>query len=107
MIGRSVRRAATIAATDLILDAVAVARLTRLVQIDEVWPLPELRAAFLRRVGETSRAAELVHCPWCLGTWCAAGAVAARAVAPRTWTVVARVLAGSAAAGLLSRVVDG
>lgn len=43
----------------------AVHRLTRLVQDDEVWPMPELREAYLRRVGET-RWADLASCPWCL-----------------------------------------
>jgi len=88
-------------AVEVVVDALAVHRLTRLVQDDEVWPMPELREAYLRRVGD-SRWADLASCPWCLSVWIAGGVVAARLLFPRAWPWIARVLAGSATAGHLA-----
>ena len=90
---------------ETIVDAVAVHRLTKLWQDDEVWPMPELREAFLRRAGDT-RWADLESCPWCASVWIAVGVVIARRLFPRAWPVVARVLAYSAAAGHLARIAD-
>jgi hypothetical protein len=69
-------------AVELIVDALAVHRLTRLAQDDEVWPVPELREASLRRVGD-GRWADLASCPWCVSVWIAGGVVAARLLFPR------------------------
>jgi hypothetical protein len=88
-------------ATEMLVDALAVHRLTRLVQDDEVWPMPELREAYLRRVGD-SRWADLASCPWCLSMWFAAAVVLARHRWPRAWPWIARVLASSAVAGHLA-----
>ncbi len=90
---------------DVAVDTLAVSRLTRLWQHDEVWPMPEARAAFLARVGD-SRWADLESCPWCASVWIAAGVVLARHLFPRTWTVLARVLAGSEVAGHLAQLAD-
>jgi len=81
-------------------DALAVARLTHLLQDDEVWPVRELRNAYLARVGD-SRWADLATCPWCLSMWLAGGVAAARAVAPRPWSWIARGLAASYVTGWL------
>jgi hypothetical protein len=89
--------------TDLVVDAVAVHRLTTLLQDDEVWPIPEAREAFERWAGDT-RWADLANCPWCLSMWLAAGVALVRRLFPRAWPVVARVLASSAVAGHLARV---
>jgi hypothetical protein len=88
---------------ETVVDALAVHRLTALLQDDEVWPMPELREAFLRRAGD-SRWADLESCPWCASMWLGAGVVVARWLFPRAWPVVARVLASSAVAGHLARV---
>lgn len=88
--------------TDAVVDALASYRLVRLVQEDELPPMLAARTAVIERFGVDSLPFKLMDCPWCLGMWMAAGVVAVRAVSPRGWGVVARVLAFSAAAGLLA-----
>lgn len=88
---------------ETVIDALAVARLTRLFQEDDVWPVLEIRKAYLAEAGD-SRWADLVECPFCLGIWIAAGVVAARYLWPRGWPIVARILAGSAVAGHLGQL---
>lgn len=48
------------------------------------------------------KVAEFLGCPWCAGFWISIGVVGARRFAPRLWDPVARVLATSAIAGILS-----
>lgn len=88
---------------ETIVDALAVTRLTRLFQEDDVWPILEIRKAYLAKAGD-SRWTDLAECPFCLGVWMAAGVVAARYLWPRGWPVVARILAGSAVAGHLGQL---
>jgi hypothetical protein len=92
-------------AVDTTVDALAVSRLVRLWQVDEVWPMPELRDAFLRRAGDT-RWADLASCPWCASVWIGVAVAAARRVFPRAWPVLARVLAASETAGHLAHLAD-
>ncbi|SHL47750.1 Protein of unknown function [Pseudonocardia thermophila] len=91
-------------ATETLVDALAVARLTRLLQHDEVWPVRELRERFERWAGDT-RWADLASCEWCLSIWVAAGVAVARRRMPRLWPIVARVLVGSAVTGYVERLV--
>lgn len=84
---------------DVVVDALAVYRLTRLVQEDTL--TEPAREAVALVLGE-SRWSELLHCPWCLSVWLAGGVVLARRVFPRAWPAVARVLAYSAVTGLLT-----
>lgn len=90
--------------TDLLVDALAVARLTRLVTEDTLPPLEAARSAAYRAVqarhGEDW--AEGLVCPWCVSVHLAAVALVARRVAPRAWSTVARGLAFSYAAGWLN-----
>lgn len=120
------------AALDLLVDALAAYRLTRLVTADTI--TEPLRArividAFVKAgldvpagenaegIVEVSQAlglpaqlvpklATLVTCRWCAGVWVAAGVVVAATVAPRPWRWVARALAVSAAAALIARAED-
>lgn len=85
------------------IDALAVARLTHLLQVDEVWPMPELRTAFLRKVGD-SRWEMLASCPWCASVWVAAGVAGMRAAFPRAWPWIARGLAASLVTGKLEEL---
>lgn len=48
----------------------------------------------------------LVTCPWCAGMWVALGVVAARRLVPRAWAPLARALAFSAVAGLMSESIE-
>lgn len=86
---------------DLLVDGLAVYRLTRLLTLDSLPPVRHARDKVLARWSE-SEWSELAVCPWCLSVWLAAAVVAARAVAPRAWSPVAKVLAASAVAGWLS-----
>lgn len=90
-------------ATETVIDAIAVARLVRLLQEDDVWPMPELRDVAMRKAGD-SRWADLAQCPFCLGVWVAALVVVLRIRFPRIWPYVARILGGSSAAGYLSQL---
>lgn len=85
---------------DLVVDALAVARLTRLVTTDEV-PFGAARDLLLD-AAPGSKAATLVTCDWCASVHVAVFVVFARWRWPRVWPVVARVLAGSQAAGMLA-----
>jgi len=85
---------------DTTIDALAVYRITRLLIEDEI--TTDLRNAwFERHDPSTTKLGYLATCPWCMGFWVAAVAVAARHYAPRMWSPVARTMALSAAAGIL------
>lgn len=90
-------------ATEAVIDALAVARLTKLAQDDEVWPVRELREAYLRKAGYT-RFADLATCVWCCSFWVALAVVLARHRFPRAWPWIARCLASSAVAGYLAEL---
>lgn len=121
---------------DVVVDALAVYRLTRLAVRDALtqdWRDGIIRAAYKRdgqdfltaladhglhwdvpgdaqQLVEIDQAppklAELVTCRWCAGVWVAAGVVAARALAPEAWRPVAKLLALSCAAPLIARLED-
>lgn len=82
-----------------LVDALAVARLTRLVTTDLITERP--REALSARSDFLD---DLLHCGWCTSMWCGLGVVAARRCVPKLWGPVATVLAYSEVAGLLSRV---
>lgn len=92
-------------AAESLIDAVAVHRLTKLLQQDSVWPLPETREALLARWSDR-RWADLIDCPYCLSMHLAALVVLARHRWPRGWPWIARVLVGSAMAGHLAELSD-
>lgn len=92
-------------ALDFAADALAVARLARLVTTDTFPPAARARQrAYLatqRRHGQ-----EWVDgwgCDWCAGAWLTAAVVLARAVAPRAWEPVGRALAVAQVAGMVGR----
>lgn len=87
-------------ATETVVDAVAVARLTRLVQDDEM-PFGPAREWALDVFGEW-KAAELLRCPWCLSPYLAAAVALARWHWPRAWPILARIAAASAVTGHLA-----
>jgi len=113
---------------ELATDALAIARLARLVPHDVISQGPRqavIRWAYARdgRAGdlaeleewggpeeavETDRnppkLARLITCPWCAGMWVALGVVAARRVAPGLWRPLARALAASQVAGLVANL---
>lgn len=111
---------------DLLIDALATARLARLVTSDTL--TRHLRAVVIRRayrrddeVGALSDAfvlemvrdddeapllATLVTCQWCSSVHCAVVVVLARRFFPRAWGPVGRALAFSQAAGILASTLE-
>lgn len=99
----------------LAVQAAAAYRITRLIQEDQLPPLPALRQrmtdATMRRIkrGEQREASAadflaaemtyMVNCPWCLGFWVSVAVLLADALAPRLWRPLATALALSAAVG--------
>lgn len=89
---------------DAVTDVLAIARIVRLVQVDEV-PFGPARELVLD-LGRDRKITELVRCGWCLSVWVAALVVFARRRWPRAWPILARVLAGSAAACYVAKIED-
>lgn len=87
---------------DLLLDAAAVARLTRLWTQDSFPPVVAAQRSTYsylhKRHGEVW-AEGLTSCPWCCSVYFAAAVVLARRVWPAGWEQAGRVLALSWAAG--------
>lgn len=87
-------------------DALATYRLTKLLQQDDLPPLPKLRRVLFVRYGARP-VGQLLDCPWCLSVWVGALVVLARRVYPRVWDPVAAVLAASAVTGIAAETLDG
>jgi len=88
----------------LLVDAAASYRLTRLALSDSILETP--RNAALRWTEQPGRAAhlrsrlgELLECYWCAGLWISAAVVAARRTVPDLWQPISRALALSTAVG--------
>lgn len=108
----------------LVIDALACARLTRLVTVDTL--TRPARAAVIRRAygkeasevsdlfaeemvrndHDAPKLAEWVTCGWCASVAVGFGVVAARAVAPRVWDPLARVLAASLVTGIVQSHIE-
>jgi hypothetical protein len=121
-----------VSVVDLVLDALASYRLTRFVTADvltqdarDQWilatyvaagrnewahaqigddPAPGAWQALVESDDRAPKLAVLVTCRWCAGFWISASIVLVRAIAPRLWRPLARALAFSAGAALLSRM---
>lgn len=106
----------THSATLLLLDALAVYRLTHLIIHDVI--LASLRDMAIGHayssernldgtkiaVAKRPRVAQFLSCPWCVSMWCALIVVLVQALAPALCLYATAVLAFSALAGLLSEV---
>ena len=86
---------------NLLVDALAVFRLTRLVTRDRI--LEPVRA---RAEAGPEWLRYLSGCPWCISIHAAVGVVVARRLAPKAWGPLAEVLAFSAVAGLIAENLD-
>lgn len=91
-------------ATETVVDFLAVARLTRLVQEDTV-PVGAARELVLDLYPD-AKATQLLVCAWCASPWLAVLVALARWRYPRAWPVIGRVLAASAVTGHLSELAD-
>ncbi len=100
----------------LAVQAAAAYRITRLIQEDQLPPLPWLRDKmataqvgidFSKNRGKLQdQMIYMVNCPWCLGFWVSVAVLAADAIAPRVWRPLATALALSAAVGLARTRLD-
>ena len=103
----------------LVVDALAVARLTRLVTTDRITrplrrravaaayapaPLPDgwddLGPTTVTDDPDAPKAAYLLSCDWCSSMWVAAFVLVARATVPGVWDPIARILAASQLTGM-------
>ena len=89
-------------ALEVAVDALAVSRIVRLIQVDEI-PVGAVREKILDKHGD-KLASQLLVCPWCASIWVSAGVAIARLCWPRAWPILSRILAGSAVAGHLSHL---
>jgi AhpD family alkylhydroperoxidase len=87
--------------TPTLAEWLACYRLVRLVQRDDVWPLPEVRNAIMDRWG-TSRWSALLDCPWCLSVHAALALGVLRSTCPRLHAALVAILAASAVTGLIT-----
>jgi Protein of unknown function (DUF1360) len=93
-----------VSATELLVDALAAYRLTRLANVDTFPAAATVRdrvTGWARESGHPT-IEELVHCPWCIGFWIAAAVVTTRKSGGRVWDPIARTLAISAASGMIA-----
>ena len=96
----------------LAVQAAAAYRVTRLLQEDQLPPLPALRQkmTWLVTHGEPSRLQGeliyMVNCSWCLGFWVSVAVLLADALAPRLWRPLATALALSALVGVARTKLD-
>ena len=113
---------------ELVVDAMAVARLTRLVTADTITAGPRdflIRQAY-QKAGKSDflaaaeewetpteavatdrhppKLAKLLTCPWCSSVWLGMGVLGARKAAPQLWGPLSEGLAFSQLAGILSQL---
>lgn len=86
---------------DLLIDGLAVARITRLITTDNIFDRPRAWLLNTLTVHGHDTAVEGLLCDWCTGVWVAAAVTVARHAAPRTWSKVAPFLAAAQIAGSL------
>jgi len=90
--------------TALLTDALAVYRLTKLVNDDEIFA--DARDRLLARFPpEEHKFGYLLTCPWCVSIYMGGAVALARAAAPRKWDVLAQALAFSAVTGLVNEKI--
>lgn len=89
----------------LLTDGLAAHRLTQLIVQDQIFDRPRARLNQAFHEAGWTWGNDLLRCPYCVSIWVGAGVVAARLVAPRAWRHVARALAASDIAGIVTSVV--
>lgn len=110
----------------VIVNALAAFRVTRLLVVDGVPPLPRVRAAILRFAlarwrkrhppygvdqvrdvyGDEPPLASLITCAWCVGWWVSAAVAVLATVAAPWWYLLAGALALSAITGIVTMIVE-
>lgn len=86
---------------ELLTDALAVFRITRLVVSDTIVESQRARLLVALERSGHAKLAEGLGCAWCCSAWFAVLVIVARRACPRLWDPAARALAFSAAAGII------
>jgi hypothetical protein len=89
---------------ELVVDALATYRLTRLVQREAFPPVKAVRDYLNDGLVKEGTAWDelLNNCPWCCSFWVGVTVRIVRASFPRAWRVVGYALAASAVSGLVA-----
>lgn len=83
----------------LLIDFIAVYRLTKLVIDDEI--MEEVREAIWEKFpAESTKIGYLITCPWCTSIWMGAAIFAMRKLHPESTDYITKVLASSAVTGV-------
>jgi hypothetical protein len=90
---------------DLIVDGLAVARITRLITTDTIFDRPRAHILNALHVAGYDTAVEGLLCDFCTSVWVAAAVCGLRAIAPRPWSKVSAMLATAQIAGSLLSTV--
>lgn len=102
---RPARRPLTSDPFGLLLDSLAVYRITRLIVTDEITaPLRDPIIDWLDE-HEHPKLAYLLSCPWCASVWAAAAVLLIRWRAPKVWAQLRWALSMSATAGIIAEQV--
>lgn len=88
--------------TDLLVDALAVHRLTRLIVTDSIGDRPRAHVMRALKAGGYEKAMDGLRCEWCSAVWVTAAVTVARVVAPRAWRRTARFLALADLSGIIT-----
>lgn len=88
----------------LILDIIAVVRLTKLILEDEI--TQPLRDLVHKRFPPNTKLGYLFTCPWCMSIWVGASIFGLRRLSPELATTVSSILTASQITGLSGRLSD-
>lgn len=89
----------------LLIYVLAAYRLTRLIIQDEI--TEPLRERIWKRFPPHTKAGYLITCPWCVSVYVATLLTLSYILIPSVMFTIALILALSAAAGILSKFIDG
>ena len=85
---------------NFVVDALAVYRLTKMVNEDFIFN--DLREKIFEKFPPDTRLGYLFTCNWCMSIWCAAFLMTIKSLRPNEYKVFATILATSGVTGILS-----
>jgi hypothetical protein len=86
---------------DVLIDGLAVARITRLITTDTIFIRPRNHVLNALTAAGYDTAVEGLLCDYCTAVWVAAAVAVLRTAAPRSWSKVGAALATAQIAGSL------
>lgn len=85
---------------DLVIDALAVYRLTRMINQDYIFE--DLRNKIFEHFPRDTKIGYLFTCDWCMSIWCAAFLFTIKKLRPEEYKILAGILATSGITGIIS-----